>query len=434
MADTMDRVVEFTRDAQLGCPVAHGFAPLDPDQCDDPGVYATLARREAPVFYDPELDMYVVTRHEDVKRIFTDYETFRGIGLSEHEVPERARDVLPQGFLPQQPGFRNWGDLTQHTRIRRLAQKAFTHKAALQSAERMVELFDRTIDEFVADGQVDLIPAYARRVPVRVIIAILGLEEEIEPHLHAWVADFMTLMGNPQLGEDELVELAHRQAPFYAFAEELVARRREDTRPGEDLISDLIVAADDEGSPKLSNSEIIAVVLIAIIAGGDTSVNLIGQIVHRALSGGGELWRSFAAHPELIERSVEEEIRHDFVGRIIPRRPTVDVEIAGVRIPAGSLVGMHVWSANHDESVFAEAEVYDPERGDLDKHLGFGHGLRFCMGAPLARVETRLAIERLVERLPDARLVPGHRLRRKPSVALPSLLDGLVVAWDPPRS
>lgn len=408
----------------------HGFRPIDAEQCDDPGPLTALARREAPVFYAPELEMYVVTRHEDVKRVFAEYETFAGIGLSEHAVPEEARDVLPNGFLPQQAGFRAWSDLTEHARIRRLAQKAFNRKAALQSAERMVELFDRTIDEFVRDGEADLVPAYARRVPMRVIVAILGLEEAMESQLHAWVADFMTLMGNPQLGQAELVELAHRQAPFYAFAEELVATRRRDPQPGLDLISDLIVAVDEEGAPRLSDSEIIAVVLIAIIAGGDTSVNLIGQVVHRALDGGGELWRGFVAHPELIERAIEEELRHAFVGRIISRRATVDVELGGVPIPAGSLLGLHVWSANHDEDVFADAQTFDPQRADVDKHLGFGHGIKFCMGAPLARLETRLAVERLVERLPNARLVPGHTLRRKPSVALPSLLAGLVVAWD----
>lgn len=412
----------------------HGFRPIDPAQCDDPGPYTELARREAPVFYAPELEMYVLTRHEDVKRAFTDYETFVGIGLSEHEVPPEARHVLPKGFLPEQAGFRAWSDLAEHARIRRLAQKAFTRKAAQQNADRMVELFDRTIDEFVAEGQADLVPVYARRVPMRVIVAILGLDESLEAQLHAWVADFMTLMGDPQLGKAELIELAHRQAPFYAFAEGLVAERRRDPRPGEDLISDLIVATDDEDAPSLSDSEIIAVVLIAIIAGGDTSVNLIGQVVHRALAGDARLWHGFAAQPELVERAIEEEIRHAFVGRIISRRTTREVELGGVTVPAGALVGLHVWSANRDEDVFAAAGRFDPDRADVEQHLGFGHGIKFCMGAPLARLETRLAVERLVERLPNARLVPGHALRRKPSVALPSLLGGLVVAWDPPAS
>jgi cytochrome P450 len=408
----------------------HGFAPLEAEQLDDPGDLLACSRSEAPVFFAPEFDMYVVTRHEDVRRVFADPETFVGIGLSEHEVPERARDVLPDGFFPQLPGMRAWGDPREHLRMRRLAQSAFTRKAALRNVPRMRELFDALIDEFVAGGHADLVPAYARRVPMQVMIAILGVDPPLEPKLHDWVADFMVLMGQPNLDESQLVELAHRQAEFYAWAAELTAERRRNPRGEGDLISDLSAARDDEGTPRLSDDEILAIVLIAIIGGGDTTVILLGQLLERALEDEGALWRRFRDDPDLIDRAIEEELRHSFIGRIISRRTTREVELGGVTIPQGALVGLHVWSSGRDEDVFAAAERFDLDRADVDGHLGFGHGTKFCMGAPLARVEARVAIERLLERLPNARLVPGHKLRRRASIALPSLEDGLVVEWD----
>jgi cytochrome P450 len=106
------------------------------------------------------------------------------------------------------------------------------------------------------------------------------------------------------------------------------------------------------------------------------------------------------------------------------------VELGGVEIRAGSLIAIHLWSTGRDEAVFENPERFDPQRSHLDKHLGFGRGTRFCMGAPLARLETRVAIECLMERLPSLRLVPGHAIRREVSIAIPSLLEGLVVAWD----
>jgi cytochrome P450 len=405
---------EIRRDGPGGCPVLHGFRPLEPEQVDDPAELLALARREAPVFFAPEFGMYVVTRHEDARRALADHETFVGIGLSEHAVPEAARDALPNGFLPQQPGWRAWADATQHVRLRRLAQTAFTRKAALANVPRMRELFDATIDEFVGDGRADLLPTYARRVPMQLIIAILGLDPALEPKLHDWVGDFMQLMGNPNLEEAQLVELADRQAEFYRFGAELIAAR------------------DESGAPALNDNEIFTIVLIAIIGGGETSVILIGQIVRRALENGGALWRRFLADPDLVDLAIEEELRHSFIGRIISRRTTREVELGGVTIPEGALVGLHLWSSGRDEDVFAEPERYDLDRPEAGKHLGFGHGTKFCMGAPLARVETRVAVERLLERLPNARLAPGHELRRRASIALPGLVDGLVVEWDAP--
>ena len=421
--------VEIARSGPGGCPVLHDFRPLEPEQVEDPGPLLAVARREAPVFFAPEFDMYVVTRHEDARRVLAEYGTFVGIGLSEHEVPERARDVLPEGFLPHQPGMKAWGDPEQHVRMRKLAQKAFTRSAALSKAPRMRELFDSIIDEFVAEGRADLVPAYARRVPMQVVIAILGLDPSLEPKLHDWVADFMRLMGNPNLDQATLVELAHRQAEFYRWAEDLIQDRRRSPTDDGDLISDLIAARDDEGAPKLSDNEIFAIVLIAIIGGGDTSVILIGQIVRRALEDGGALWQRFLIDPDAIDRAIEEELRHSFIGRIISRRTTREVELGGITIPAGALVGLHLLVERPRRGGLRRPGAIRPRPGERREAPGLrprhevlhgrparagGDACRHRAAArtpaePAARSRVR-APTTCVDRAPEPRGRPGRRM------------------------
>ena len=415
-----------------GCPVLHGFNPMDPTQIDDPGPLMAIARRDAPVFFSPEFGCYVVARHEDVTRIMSDMRLFAGLTLTELEVPEQARDVLPQGFLGRRAGMLAWTDPDEHARIRKLAQRAFTRKAALANEARIRQLFDATVDEFVAEGQADLLPVFARRCPMRVMCAILGIDPSVEDDLHLWTRDTMRLMGDPTLKEEALVELAYRQRDFERFVNDLISDRRAAPRPEGDLISDLLRSQDDEGGRSLNDEEIFATIALSIVAGGDTSVNLIGQLVARLLDGGGALWRELDADRSRLDLVIEEELRHSHVGRLAFRRPAADVEIGGVHIPAGSLIAIHLWSTGRDEAVFEEPDRFDPDRPYLERHLGFGRGARFCMGAPLARLETRIAIEVLMDRLRNPRLVPGHDLRRELSIAIPSLLDGLVVAWDVP--
>ena len=154
------------------------------------------------MFFSPAFGCYVVTRHEDVARIMGDMRLFAGLSLTEQQVPSRAADVLPQGFLGRRAGMLAWNDPDEHARIRKLAQRAFTRKAALANEQRIRELFDATVDEFAGEGRADLLPVFARRCPMRVMIAILGIDPAVEHRLHTWTRDTMRLMGDPTLDED----------------------------------------------------------------------------------------------------------------------------------------------------------------------------------------------------------------------------------------
>ena len=407
-----------------GCPVVDGFDPMNPGQIDDPGPLTAIARREAPVFFAPAFDCYVVTRHADVARIMSDMRLFRGLSLTELEVPERAAHVLPQGFLGRRAGMLAWNDPDEHSRIRKLAQRAFTRKAALANEPRIRELFDATVDEFIADGEADLLPVFARRCPMRVMTAILGIDPAVEDRLHTWTRDTMRLMGDPTLDEAALVDLAHRQSDFERFVTDLIAERRAAPRPEGDLISDLLRSQDDEGGRGLDDEEIFATIALSIVAGGDTSVTSSASSSHgcspTAATCGARSTPIAPASTWSSRRSCATRTSAGSRSGVPPR--TWGSAASPSRRARSSLCTSGPPAVTTTSSRIPTASI--PTAGTSSAISGSG-----CTGAPLARLETRC----LLERLPNPRLVPGHHVRREISIAIPSLLDGLVVAWDAPR-
>ena len=423
---------EVRRTGPGGCPVLHGFDPLGRDEVYEPERYASLSRREAPVFFVPELDMYVATRHEDVARVIADHETFAPHLPSFHAVPEEARAELPTGFVFQSPGFLLTESPPEHTRLRRLAQNAFTPRAAQAKAPEIRALCNALIDEFVDAGQVDLVRAFTSRFPIRVLAVVMGLDPAIGPQLYEWAGSVGPLLGQTELSRDELLALCEQQAQFRRWTLELIEERRRNPLREGDVVTAMIGARDEDGTPRLTDDEIFGVIVAMVLGGADTSATTTAQLLHRLL-------RDDALHarvrdePDVLDRLLEEELRHDFIGRLTFRRVARDgVELGGVALPRDAVVGAHIWSANHDEDVFAEPERYDPDRRDVGELLSWSKGTHFCMGAPLARVQIRIAIECLLERLPGLRLVSGHELERRLSFFIPSIEKGLVVSWQTP--
>ena len=428
-ADATGPSPTITHDGPGGCPVLHGFEPLEPAQVADPSAVTAFARREAPVFFNPQLGAYIVTRYADVARVFVDQKTFTQIPFINRPMPAELADLLPEGFVTD--AIAPFQDPARHPRVRKLAQVPFVRQNALGATALCRQVADETIAEFRASGEADLIPAYARRIPMRLMLAILGIDRAHEEDLHRWVAGCMRVFGDPTVSDAEVVELGRDQAAFRRFALDVIDERRQNPRGAGDFLTDLITATADE-TTGLTDYEVFGVVLLSIIAGGDTTANLIAQMISRMLDDGGALWREAAADRDLLDTMIDEELRHDNVGRMTYRRVLADTEFDGVAVPAGSLVSVHVWSTGRDESVWECPERYDPRRADANRHLAFGKGRHSCMGAMLARVEARQAIEALLDQLPSARKVPGHEVQRAWGTAVQSVLSGLVVAWDVP--
>jgi cytochrome P450 len=282
-----------------------------------------------------------------------------------------------------------------HTRLRRLVSKAFTARRVAALRPRVQEITDGLLDAMLPAGRADQVAEFALPLPVTVISELLGVPSEDREGFQKWT-DIM-LAQHPDHPDKEVMDDAWRR--MWSYLEELLATKR--ARPDEDLLSALITARDSEGS--LSEDELVAMAFLLLVAGYITTVNLIGGGVAALLAHPAQL-KQLRDDPGLLPRAVEEFLRYD--GPVNPgiiRFPTEDVEIGGVTIPRGASVLIATAIADRDPAQFA-----DPDRLDVTRtqnaHLAFGHGLHYCLGAPLARLEGEIAIGTVLRRLPNLAL------------------------------
>jgi cytochrome P450 len=287
-------------------------------------------------------------------------------------------------------------------------------------------LAERLIDRFIESGQTDFVAQFASPLPITVVSGILGIPSDLTDGFRDWAEDFFRLSGATEIPEEEAVVRWRRMYEWDQFIRGFVTERR--THPQDDLTSDLIQAQTDDGSPALSDDELLANILGIVAAGADTTTILISHAIYLLLRHP-EQWRELVADVSLAPRAVEEVMR--LMGPVRGlRRTTMDVvELGGVTIPKGSTLYLHVGSASRDEQVFEDAERFDIHRENASKHLGFGIWTHFCIGAPLARLEARVVLECVAERIPDITLAGQGELEYTQTMVLPSPLR-LNVNWQ----
>ncbi len=280
-------------------------------------------------------------------------------------------------------------DPPDHTRLRRLVNKAFTPRIVARLAPRIHELVDDMLDRAERGGSGDLIADLAFPLPVTVIAELLGVPASDRERFRTWTKAALS---------GEVGAAAEAHAAFGAYLDDLVVRRR--AEPMDDLLSAL-VAAEDEGE-RLDHAELLGMVFLLLIAGHETTVNLIGNGV-LALTDHPAAWAELVADPSLAPSVVEEVLRYDGPVEVAPVRFAYeDLEVAGTTIPRGALLGLVLLSANRDPAAYDDPDVFDLHRGA--PHLAFGHGIHFCLGAPLARLEGAIAFQQLARRFPEMRL------------------------------
>jgi cytochrome P450 PksS len=363
--------------------------------------YAQL-RDEAPVFpitvNVPDRRVgWLVTRYEDVaaalkdSRLAKDRQAVGSVG--------KANELWMPGFL--KPLQRNMLDLDppDHTRLRALVHKAFTPRLVEQLRARIEALCDQLLQMPMRTGRTELVGEYALPVPATIIADLLGVPPADRHRFHRWSSQIVS-SSTPR----DFVLALPSVVLFLRYLRSLVARRR--AEPRDDLISALVQA--EEAGERLSTDELLAMVFLLLVAGHETTVNLISGGTLALLEHPDQLAR-LREDGRLLPLAVEEVLRFTSPVELATERyAREDLSIAGTTIPQGDLVLAAIGSANHDERRFTDPEALDIAR-EPNPHLAFGQGVHYCLGAPLARLEGQIALGTLVQRFPNLRLAtaPG---------------------------
>jgi cytochrome P450 len=355
------------------------------------------------------LRVNLVARYDDCRSLLTDPRFVRNRSRATGK-PSAGPAPFP---LPKSIAALATSMITQddpaHRRLRNLVNQAFTPRAAGRLEHQVEEMSHELLDSLERrGGSFDLLAEYARPIPTRVIAAMVGLDKsEI-----ARFSGVMRVLSEGLSGWAIARTLLFDLPTSRRFLDGLIARKR--AEPGDDILSQLIHA--EEAGDRLSHDEVLSMVFLLVIAGFETTLHLIANGVHTLLAHPAELAR-LRAEPELWDSAVEELVRHRGpIQSTKPLYPLEDVTLHGVTFPRGSATLPLLGAANHDPRAFPDPERFDVARTP-NRHLGFGFGAHFCLGAQLARMETRVALRNLVERNPGLRLaVPESELtiRRLP--------------------
>ncbi|HEX5407196.1 MAG TPA: cytochrome P450 [Pseudonocardiaceae bacterium] len=324
---------------------------------------------------------WLITRYEEARALLADPRL-----LKDHA---RALALFPPGLAGPHGSRLDAhmlnSDPPDHTRLRRLVTKAFTSRAVAGLRPRIEVTVDRLLDQLPVGRTVDLIESFALPLPITVISALLGVPDADRDRFAAWTKPFITT------AEPAEIEQAEQDTSEYLTA--LVAAKR--AEPGDDVLSALVLASED--GDRLSPTELLAMAFLLILAGFETTVNLIGNGVHALVRSPAQL-AALRADPALLPAAVEEFLRFESPLNMATNRFTdAPVPVGDVTIPAGEFVMIALLAANHDETRFAAPDELDITR-EPNAHLAFGHGIHYCLGAPLARLEGEIAFGKLLSR------------------------------------
>jgi cytochrome P450 len=353
----------------------------------------------------------VVTRYEDGRAILHDPRRFSSSYSFRTPVDPTPEVLEVLAHLPPEVAFLVNEDPPGHRRTRALVSKAFLPGQVARMEARMRAIAHELIDHMLAAGGADLVRQYTYPLPMRVLLEFLGLPTEDAEFIKQWCNDHM-LLSVPGIGAAQQLRSAQTEVAFSRYTEALIAARQR--QPRADVLSALI-HAPVEGERPLDAVELHALVQLLLFAGHETTTNLLSNTCY-ALLRHPAWWQMLHDDPTLSARVVEEGLRYDAPVQGMFRTTTEDVEIHGVTLPAGARVFVAFGAANRDERIFAHPERFDPWRPNVDQHLAFGHGMHYCLGAPFVRLQARIALEVLVQRLPDVRLVPEQTITYLPSL------------------
>ena len=419
-----------------------GFNPFDPAIQQCPHAYYAKMREGASVFHVPGTDIYMVTRHDLVVPILRDTTTFSS-GFStagmmpDAELMTKMKAIIAEGWPPVPTMLTI--DPPYHTRFRGTVATYFTPKTMATLREPIAAIVDRLIDDLPPDGEeFDVVTALNVPVPIEAIAHVLNVPASKLDDFKRWSDDFIAPIGSNPTDERRLEALRGTVEFQHYFADQLERRRSE---PIGDLMSDLVAARivadeghsdidgeNDKGEPTrpLTMAEMLSIVSQLLVAGNETTTKALTE-GFRLLAENPDVWAKLRADPEGYAPNVTEEVlRLSTPTQGMFRIVQEDTEIDGVPVPKGARLVVMYAAANRDPEVFDEPDDFDPDRdGLMKKHLAFGKGIHFCLGAPLSRLEMNVVFERLGQRLAEVNVTDRNEFQYFPSF----MLRGLTHLW-----
>ena len=411
-------------DPMAACPITNFSTTFDPLDLSDPFPLLAGARRDAPVFHNPDIDYWVVTRYADIKAIFRDHETYSAANTITPIVPfsDAVQRMLAAGDYSPEPVLSN-NVPPSHTRIRALVNRLFTPRRMKSFAPAIRDIAERGVARLINKSPVDIVAELTYEYPAHVLFHVLGVPAADVPQVKAWAGNRIKLYyGRPSAAEQ--IEMTNNLVPFWRYVVDLVADKANE--PQDDLTSDLIrMRAGDDSV--LTLNEIASCMITLLVAGHETTTAQINNALLHLLSPR-EHWEALCRAPERIPAMLEEMMRFDpsvCAWRRLAVKPST---VAGVEIPAGANLLLMLNAANRDDAVFPEPDLIVATRDNLKDHLAFGYGIHYCVGAPLARLEMAILLETLTCELPALRLLPGQQLDYSRNISFRGP-ESLWVAW-----
>ena len=410
MANTYHSAPETVAETPSGCPVHASWSPLNDDYLRDPYPIATSLQEQHPVFWSEQLGHLVVTRMEDIEEVFLDPDVFASTNVQDPIYPlcPAATDILsnpdfnPVAVMSNRPE-------PDHSRIRVFTRKGFGVRRVRSLEEYMRTRADHLLDEMIAAGSpAEYVSALAFPLPAEIVFRFIGFPPSDDAMIKQWCVNRRAFSwGKPT--EAEQIEIAEGMLDYWRYCRDFVAERRDNR--ADDFTSELLDAweadpgpdRDPEATTGISYREVESVVYGISFAGHDPVTALLCNTL-LCLLPRRDQWQALIDDPSLAAAAVEETLRFESSQISWRRITTVDTVLGGVEVPAGTKLFLNFAAANHQSDVFDDPNVFNINRPDAGHHISFGKGVHFCLGAPLARMEARIALELLTRKLPTLRL------------------------------
>ncbi|MFF1272483.1 cytochrome P450 [Streptomyces marokkonensis] len=391
-----------------------GAAPLQIDEKEfehDPHALYDVLRSEAPVreiIAPGGTKVWLVTRFDDAKSVLTDNRLSKNIEAGQKVIQRHTDGETGMVFASELAAHMMNADPPDHTRLRKQVNKVFTQRAVEKLGPRIEKITTELLDAMEGRDEVDLMAALAYPLPMAVICELLGVPADDQERFKGWVPT--------QLSGGDPESMAQATTALLGYLHELIESKR--SAPSDDVLTGLVRSSDDG---KLNTQELVSMAFLLLVAGNETTVNLIGNGMYALLRHPEQL-SALRADRSLMAGAVDELLRYESpVNTSSLRFTTEPLEVGGVVIPEGELVVVALTSANRDGSQFPDASSLDIHR-QAGPGLSFGHGIHYCVGAQLARLEAQIAFDQLIDRFPHLRLAADPAdLRWQPGTALRGL-------------